>query len=329
MALGPNAAKGYILEVDLEYPRELHDSHNAYPLAPEKKRVQREWLSPYQNYLLEKLGHKEPQTEKLLLTLHDKEKYVVHYRTLQLYLSLGLKVKQVHRVLEFEQECWMKDYILMNTEYRKKRQKRVRERVLQAHEQFGFRENKQTNEHHEDRKIKKLVASPLYARTKETADGLAAIHMYKDHLKLDKPVYTGMTVLEGSKNLIYDFYYNFMKKEYGPRCDLLYTDTDSLLFEVETEDIYTDMLKNLHLYDTSDYPEEHPAFSKKNKKVLGKMKDEMKGQPLAEVVCLRPKMHSMLRADDIVVKKAKGVKKCVVKKQIRHEHYKETLFGEK
>lgn len=84
IALGPNEAKGYILEVDLEYPRELHEAHNAYPLAPEKKQVQKEWLSPYQNYLLEKLGRKKPQAEKLLLTLHDKEKYVVHYQTLQL-----------------------------------------------------------------------------------------------------------------------------------------------------------------------------------------------------------------------------------------------------
>lgn len=159
---------------------------------------------------------------------------------------------------------------------------------------------------HEDRKMKKLKASPLFARKKEMTSGLAAIHMHKSLVKLDKPVYT---ILEGSKILMYDFYYNFMKKEYGPRCDLLYTDTDSLLFEVETEDFYKDMMKNSHLYDTSDYPADHPAFSKENKNVLRKMKDEMNGQPLAEVVCLKPKTYSMLRADDFARKKAKGVKK--------------------
>ena len=101
-APGPNAKKGYILEVDLEYPQELHESHNAIPLAPERKQVQREWFSPYQNRLMEKLGHKPPRVQKLLLTLHDKKKYIVHYMTLQLYLSLGLRVRKVHRALEFE-----------------------------------------------------------------------------------------------------------------------------------------------------------------------------------------------------------------------------------
>ena len=94
----------------------------------------------------------------------------------------------------------------------------------------------------------------------------------------------------------------------------MYTDTDSLLLEIETEDVYADMVQNANLYDTSDYPESHPLHSTKNKKVLGKMKDEMAGAPIAEVVCLRPKMYSIVRADDIVLKKAKGVKKYVVKR---------------
>ena len=144
---------------------------------------------------------------------------------------------------------------------------------------------------------------------------------------LNKPVYTGMTILENSKILMSEFYYNFLKNEYGDRCELFYTDTDSLLLEIETEDVYADVAQNIELYDTSDYPPSHPLYSSKNKKVLGKMKDEMAGEPIAEVVCLRPKMYFILLADDIVLKKAKGVKKNVVKKEIRHEHYKETLFN--
>ena len=199
-ALNPNAKKNYILEVDLEYLCELHEAHNVYPLAPEKKRVQSEWLSPYQKCLLEKLGQKAPQTEKLL---HDKEKYVVHYRT--------LKVKQVHQVLEFEKECWMKNYILINTKYRKNGKSEFEKGFykLMNNSVFGkTMENlrKRTDiklvRPNEQRKINKLMSSLLYAAKKEMASGLMAIHMHKSHLKLDKPVYTGMTILDGSKNLM-------------------------------------------------------------------------------------------------------------------------------
>ena len=133
--------------------------------------------------------------------------------------------------------------------------------------------------------------------------------MRKSKLLLNKPVYTGMTILDNSKVLMYDYYYNVLKKEYGSRCELLYTDTDSLLLEIETEDYYKDMERRKHLYDTSDYPKEHPLHSNTNKKVLGKMKDECARIPIAECVCLRPKMYSILKADEKNIKKAKGVKK--------------------
>ena len=115
-----NAKDGWILEVDLEYPPELHEEHNSYPLAPEKKAVKKEWMSDYQNRLIEDLELKHSDSVKLLLTLEDKNNYVVHYRNLQFYLKQGMKLKRVHRVLEFEQECWMEPYIRMNTEFRKK-----------------------------------------------------------------------------------------------------------------------------------------------------------------------------------------------------------------
>jgi len=91
---------------------------------------------------------------------------------------------------------------------------------------------------------------------------------------LDKPIYTGMTILENSKILMYDFFYNQMKARYGQKCELIYTDTDSLLMEIETEDVYRDMVEDLVLYDTRYYPKEHPLYSSENQKVLGKMKDE-------------------------------------------------------
>ena len=298
-SIGPNAKKGYILEVNLEYPAELHEEHNDFPLAPEKRKVQKEWFPPYQQKLLAELGH-SLETAKLMLTLLDKEKYVVHCRNLQLYLSLGMKVKKVHRVLEFEQECWMKKYILCNTEFRSKTKIKFEQNFYKLMNSSVFGKTMENLRNRtgiklvrpsEQTKIDKLVASPLYAGKKEFTNDLAGIQMHKSHLLLNKPVYTGMTILENSKILMYDFYYNFLKKKYGASCSLLYTDTDSFLLEIETKDVYADMAQNSKLYDTSDYPKDHPLHSEKNQKVLGKMKDETKGVPIAEAVCLRPKMY--------------------------------------
>jgi len=139
--------------------------------------------------------------------------------------------------------------------------------------------------------------------------------MHKRKLLLDKPVYTGMTILDNSKILMYDFFFNELKKKNGENCELLYTDTDSLLVEIETDDVYKDIEKNKELYDTSDYPEDHELYSNINKKVLGKMKDECNGTPIVECVCLRSKMYSILKADEKNIQKAKGVKKSVVNKK--------------
>ena len=106
--------KSWILEVDLEYPKHLHKLHNDYPLAPKKLSVKEEWLSSYQTELLE--NKSMINITKLVLNLMDKKKYVVHYRNLQLYLSLGMKVKKVHRILEFDEKPWMEPYIRLNTE---------------------------------------------------------------------------------------------------------------------------------------------------------------------------------------------------------------------
>ena len=123
-----------------------------------------------------------------------------------------------------------------------------------------------------------------------------------------------------------DFYYNQLKTQYGESCKLFYTDTGSLLLEIETEDVYKDMAQNQTLYDTSDYPQDQPLYSSAIKKVLGKLKDACAGRAIAEYVGQRPKMYSILEAGGKNTKKAKGVKKNVVTKHTRHEQYKEALF---
>ena len=117
-----------------------------------------------------------------------------------------------------------------------------------------------------------------------------------------------------------------MKSLYGEHCQLLNIDSDSLLLEIQTEDVYQDMAKHADPIDTSDYPKDHLLHGMENKKVLGKMKDECAGRRIAEYVGLRPKMYSILEASGKSIKKAKGVKKNTVTKHIRHEQYKEALF---
>ena len=332
--------KGSILEVDLEYPAELHESHNDYPLAPERLKVKKEWLSEYQANLLE--DDNILNTEKLVPNLMDKTKYVLHYRNLQLYLSLGMKLKKIHRILEFNEAPWMEPYIRMNTEFRKKSKSAFEKDFykLMNNSVFGkTMENlrkrvdikvvRTCGNPKEKEQIRKIIAKPNYDRVVVFSEELSALHSHKTRLKLNKPVYVGMCVLDLSKHLMYDWYYNTLKRKYGSQCTLLYTNTDSLLVDLKTPDVYADMESMKTHYDFSDYPKDHQLFSEQNKKTIGKFKDECSGTPIAEYVGLRPKMYSILRADEQLIKKAKGVKKYVIPKQINFENYKDALFNQK
>jgi len=129
---------------------------------------------------------------------------------------------------------------------------------------------------------------------------------------------------------MYNFHFNHIKQLYpGNQSQLLFTDTDFLSYSIKTENIYADMLHNKDLYDFSGYPSDHPCFSNENKKVIGKFKDELNAIPMQEFVGLKAKMYSLkYREGDKTIesKKAKGVKKCVVKKRISHEDFKSSLF---
>ena len=332
-----NSKKGWILEVDLEYTAHLHDFHNDYPLAPEEKTIKPEQMSEYQQLLLADLDSTMPKTEKLVLTLEDKEKYVTHYSNLQFYLRQGMRLKKVHRVIEFDQEPWMEPYIRMNTEFRKKARSDFETDFYKLMNNSVFGKTMENLRNRVDvkivrswemDKIRKLLSSPAFDRFTIFGNDMAGIHMHKTKLVLNKPVYAGMTILDNSKILIYDFFYNHLKAKYGDKCDLVFTDTDSLILDIKTEDVYKDMQECSWLYDTSNYPKDHPLYSDTNKKVLGKMKDECGGDVIEEVVAVRSKMYSV-KVGKKNIRKAKEVKKNVIEKEITHEHYKEALFERK
>ena len=311
-----NSKKGWILEVDLEYPANLHDAHNDYPLAPEKKTIKPEQMSEYQRQLMAEHDLTTPNTEKPVLTLENKEKYVVHYSNLQFYLRQGMRLKKVHRVIEFDQEPWMEPYIRMNTEFRKQAKsdfeadfyKLMNNSVFgKTMENLRNRVDVKIVRSWETDKIRKLLSSPSFDRYTIFGNDMAGIHMHKTKLVLNKPVYTGMTILDNSKILMYDFFYNHLKAKYGENCELVYTDTDSLILNIQT-DVYEDMKQYSWMYDTSNYPKDHPLYNETNKKVLGKMKDECGGDVIQEVVAVRSKMYSV-KVGKKNIRKAKGVKK--------------------
>src|SRR5882757_2455502 len=136
--------------------------------------------------------------------------------------------------------------------------------------------------------------------------------MIKEKILLNQPIYVGFPILELSKELMYDFHYGFIKNKYGNNAQLLFTDTDSLCYEIKTEDLYQDMYDNKEWFDLSDMPVDFKDNT--NKKVLGKFKDEMAGIPIKEFIGLRSKMYSILVDDGEEKKTAKGVGRSVIKK---------------
>src|SRR5688572_1417089 len=306
-----------ILEVDLQYPRDLHDLHNDYPLAPEN--ITRESLT-------------EP---KLIPNLNDKVKYIVHHENLKQYENLGLKITKIHRGIKFQESAWLKKYIDLNTDLRTKATNDFEKDFFKLMNNSVFGKTMESIENRVDvrlvcdeKEALKLTAKPNYDGRTIFDENLIAIHMKKTKLYYNKPIYLGMSILDVSKTLIYNFHYNYIKTKYGDRAKLLFTDTDSLAYEIKTVDFYTDIADDVRSwFDTSDYPKNHLSGIETgiNKKVLGMFKDEAAGKQIEEFIGLRSKLYSyeMVGVD---YKKCKGIRKNVVKKSIDHEDYKNCLF---
>ena len=229
---------GYILEVDLEYPDGLHVLHNDYALAPEKLAISYNLLSHYCKKIADEYEIKVGDVEKLIPNLGDKTNYVLHYRNLQLYLSLGMKLTKIHRVLKFKQSDWMKKYIDFNTEKRTNAANSFEKDFfkLMINSVYGktmenLRKRINVRLVNNEKDFLKYTSRPTHITHKIFGKNYAAIHEIKPVLTLNKPIYVGFTVLELSKWLMYDFHYNFIKKHFD--AELLFTDRDSLTYEIK------------------------------------------------------------------------------------------------
>ena len=305
-----------ILEVDLEYPKELHDLHNDYPLAPEQIEVDK--------------------TKKLIPNLWNKKNYVIHYENLKQCLNLGLKITNIHRGIKFKESQWLKKYIALNTDLRTKARNEFEKDFFKLMNNSVFGKTMENIRNRVNIKLvtdkikaEKLAAKPNFKHCNIFNENLIAIHMKKTNLTFDKPVYLGMSILDLSKTLMFDFHYNYIKTKYGDKAKLLFTDTDSLMYEIRTEDFYEDIKGDVKdRFDTSDYPSNHPSGIPTgcNKKVLGMFIDEAGGKIIDEFVGLRAKLYSYKTLEGEESKKCKGVRRLVVRNSITHEDYKNCLF---
>ena len=325
---------GYLIEVDLKYPNNIKEKTKNFPFCPEDKKISPDKFS---DYMKEVRPDAYVQSSKLICDQSDKKNYLVHYRMLKFYLRHGMIVDKVHSIISFKQSRWLEKYISFNTQKR----------------------NKAKNDFEKD--FYKLLNNAFYGKTMENVRNRLKIKFIKkdDHREIikqqskltfngvhksykncdsytfkqnevlmDKPIYLGFSVLELSKLLMYETYYEKLQPYFGQKnIQLHYMDTDSFILSVNTKDIIED-LKNLEdIFDFSNFDKTHELFSNKNKKVIGKFKIETpKNIWIDEFVCLRSKMYAFKCGDDSK-NKLKGISKSQ-SKNIKFEEYKKCLDGD-
>lgn len=319
LSLSSTSSVGYILEVDLEYPENIHDLHNELPFCPEN------FKPPNSKYC------------KLVPNLNNKVNYVIHYIYLQQCLKHGLKITKIHRVVKFTQSPWLKKYIDTNTQIRNAATSKFMKNQVKLLTNSIYGKTMENVDKRVDIKLvskweanrnchsaRKLISKPQFKDLTIFSENLIAVQLQKVYTMYNKPIYVGFSILDLSKVVMYSFYYEYLKPKYGENITLLYMDTDSFILEVTTENFYNDIKENLNIFDTSNYPEANVYNIPRNVSIVGKFKDEMGGDAIqsfygtgAKAYCVKTKKE--------VHKKAKGINKSAVRKQLDLSHYKEVV----
>ena len=254
--------KGYLLEVDVKYPKELHDLHNELSFMCEKMKIN--------------------GVEKLVPNQYDKQNYVIHNRALDQALKHGLILEKVHRVIEFDQSALLKPYIDFYTELRRKAKNDFEKDFFKLMNNAVFGKTMENIRKHKNIKLVinekaylKMVMKPNFKSGILFGENLMGCEMGKTKVVMNKPVYLGQAILDLSKIVKYEFHYDYMKPKYGDNLTLCYMDTDSLVYDIKTEDFYEDIAGDIkERFDTSGYSKEdaRPLPIGENKKVIGLMK---------------------------------------------------------
>lgn len=322
---------GYILNVDLVVPKT--ERFMNYPLAPESKSIAINQLSDYSKKLLE--GQDSyTEVDKLMLDFTDKKNYTIHISNLILYHKLGCEFK-INEVISFSQSNWLQIYIDLNTSLRKKAKNDFEKDFFKLMNNAMFGKTMEAIRERIDIKLANnwkqaayYIKKPTYNKLRIFDEHLISIHMRKNKIVFNKPIYVGFCVLELSKYLMYETYYNKIQPMFKD-VKLLYSDCDSFVLHITDSNIYKIMKENNELFDFSDYPKNHILYNEDNKKVLGKFKDECNGNIMTKRVTLRSKMYAHTIFNSVKEeKKAKGIKKCNVRNELNFQKYYDCLFNQ-
>ena len=230
-------SKGYLLEVNVKYPEELHDLNNDLPFMCEKMKINK--------------------VEKLIPNLYDKKNYVSHIiRALDQALKHGLILEKVHPMIEFNQSAWLKPYTDFNTELRKKAKNDFEKDFFKLMNSAVFGNTMEDIRKHKDIKLEKAylrnVMKPNFKSGVLFGENLMGCQMGKIKVVMNKPVYLRQAILDLSKIVMYKFHYDYMKPKYGENLKLCYMDTDSLVYHIKTKDFHEDIAKDVKTrFDTS------------------------------------------------------------------------------
>jgi len=332
---------GYILEVDLSYPKCLHLKHENFPLAPENIKINFENLSPYAKRSLLECGNSNVYSDvKLSATFHKRLNYVVHFKNLKLYLNLGMKLNKIHKVLSFKQESFIAPFIEKCTLHRQASKTKFEQDQFKkvANSTYGKTIQNVRNYlivklHVKPKSLLKAVANPTFKSFSILDENLVQTNHFTPVILHDKPIFIGFTILEISKEFMYDFYYNKLTKNIQCKFDLGFSDTDSFLFKVNKSEIFNAHVKKY--MDFSNFNSEHKNFSNSNKAQLGFFKNELGGKyTCLEFVGLRAKCYSLnlmnIKDESISEKKTcKGLGRVAIQNKLKFKHYKDSLFNRK
>ena len=294
---------GYFIECDLEYPAEIKEKTENFPLCPYQTKADPNLFSEYMNSV--KQPNYKP-TEKLMCDLTNKYNYMMHYRMFRFYTNLGMKVTKIHTIYRFKQSLWLEKYINHNTQKRTKAKTNFEKDLYKLMNNAFFG---RTMENVRDRtnlefiphtNIDQIIKRQSKLSFKGIVNHYSEFSVYKfdkEKTVFDKPIYMGFSVLELSKLLMYEFYYHKLQPYYNTRSDadvkLHYMDTDSFILSIKTEDLINDLEYFKDDFDFSELDENHELYNSINKKVIGKMKIET--SPIIELdnfIALRSKSYS-------------------------------------
>ena len=232
---------GYLLVVDIEYPKTLGMLHSDLPFLPEKMKINK--------------------CPKLVCNVTDKENYSIHIVCIKTSINHGLKLTRVHSIISFRKEAWLKPYIDLNTELRKNTKNEFEKDFYKLKIDSIYGKTVQNDRKHRDFKLvtteakrNKLASEPNYNSIKCISKHLLVMEMKKIEVKINKPIYLGQAELDLSKTLMFEFWCDYLKPMYGDKIRLCYTDTDNFIMLIKTDDFYKDINNDVDKwFDTSNY----------------------------------------------------------------------------